>query len=120
MQILLNTDQHIDGRQGMADYLTSVVKETLGHYGERITRVEAYFSDANSAAKTGSNHIHCTLEARPVKHEPIIAKDHAGTAHQALHGALRKLERALTSEFEKHDSRHVRPTLVDEQDESDV
>ena len=66
MQILLNTDSHTDGREAMSDHLESVVKEALGHYGERITRVEAHLTDANGAAESGPDDIQCTLEARPV------------------------------------------------------
>jgi len=105
MQVILNTDPHIDGRQGMSDYLTALANETLGHYGERITRVEAHVSDANGAAKAGTNNIHCTLEARPVGLDPVVVKERAGTAHQAIHAAVRKLERALGSAFDKHDPR---------------
>lgn len=114
MQILLNTDPHIDGRQAMSDHLESVVKEALGHYGERITRIEAHLTDANGATKSGPDDIHCTLEARPVGLEPVVVKERAGTAHQAIQGALRKLERALAGAFEKHDPRHpsrsIKPT----------
>jgi hypothetical protein len=107
MQVLLNTDPHIDGRQGMSDYLASLVTEALGHYGERITRVEAHVSDANGAAKAGTDDIHCTMEAWPVGLDPVVVKERAGTAHQAIHGAVRKLERALGSAFDKHDPRHA-------------
>jgi ribosome-associated translation inhibitor RaiA len=107
MQVLLNTDPHIDGRQAMHDYLESIVKEALDHYGERITRVEAHVTDANSVTKAGVDDIHCTLEARPIGHQPVIVKDRAGTAHQAIHGALRKLERALAGVFEKQDLRRA-------------
>ena len=107
MQVLLNTDPHMDGRQSMAEYLQTVVTEALGHYGERITRVEAHVSDVNGLAKAGSDDIHCTLEARPVGHEPVVVKERAATAHQAIHGAVRKLERALGSAFDKHDPRHA-------------
>ena len=105
MQVLLNTDPHTDGRQAMAEYLESVVTAALGHYGERITRVEAHLSDANSPAKTNTDEIHCTLEARLVGLDPVIVKERAGTAHQAIHGAVGKLERALSSALGKHDSR---------------
>ncbi|MEO7337918.1 MAG: HPF/RaiA family ribosome-associated protein [Caldimonas sp.] len=107
MQILLNTDTHVDGRQAMSDYLTSVVTDALGHYGERITRVEAHVSDANGPAKGATDDIHCTLEARPVGLDPVIVKERAGSAHQALHGAVRKLERALDGVFAKHDPRRA-------------
>jgi len=106
MQVLLNTDPHIDGRQAMSDYLDSVVAAALRHYGERIIRVDAHVSDANSAAKANTDDIHCTLEARLIGMDPIVVKERAGTAHQAIHGAVRKLERALGSALGKHDPRH--------------
>ena len=106
MQILLNTDTHVDGRQGMSDYLESVLTEALGNFGERITRVEAHVTDVDGATKTRPGDIHCTLEARPGGHEPVVVKDRADTAHQAIHGASRKLERALSALFEKQDVRH--------------
>jgi ribosome-associated translation inhibitor RaiA len=105
MQVLLNTDPHIDGRQSMADYLETTVKEAIGHYRERITRVEAHLSDANSPAKANTDEIHCTLEARLVGLEPVVVTDKAATAHQAIHGAIGKLERAIGSAIGKHDSR---------------
>jgi ribosome-associated translation inhibitor RaiA len=107
MQVLLNTDPHVDGRHAMSEYLESVVSEALGHYGERITRVEAHVSDANGPTKAGTDDIHCTLEARPVGLDPVVVKERAGSAHQAIHGAVRKLQRALGSAFEKHDPRHA-------------
>jgi ribosome-associated translation inhibitor RaiA len=105
MQILLNTDTHIDGRQAMSDHLETVVNEALGHYGERLTRVEAHVADVNSANKAGPNDIQCTLEARPKGRDPIVVKDRAGSAHQAIQGAVNKLVRALGSSFEKLDQR---------------
>ncbi|APW46247.1 HPF/RaiA family ribosome-associated protein [Rhodoferax antarcticus] len=105
MQILLNTDTHIDGRQAMSDHLETVVKAALGHYGERITRVEAHVTDVNSANKAGPDDIQCTLEARPNGRDPIVVKDRAGSAHQAIQGAVNKLVRAIGSTFEKLDQR---------------
>jgi ribosome-associated translation inhibitor RaiA len=116
MQVLLNTDPHTDGRQAMADYLESVVTETLGHYGEHITRVEAHLSDANSPAKTNTDEIHCTLEARLAGLDPVVVKERARTAHQAIHGAVRKLERAIAGALGKHDPRHAARPALDEQD----
>lgn len=116
MQVLLNTDPHTDGRQAMSDYLESVVTETLGHFGERITRVGAHLSDANSPAKANTDEIHCTLEARLVGLDPIVVKERARTAHQALHGAVRKLERAIGSALGRHDPRHATRPAADELD----
>jgi len=107
MQVLLNTDPHTDGRHEMAEHLESVVKDALGRFGEHITRVEAHLSDATSHAKASPDDIHCTLEARLVGLPPVIVKDHSGTAHQAIQGAVTKLKRALDTALGKHDPRRA-------------
>ncbi len=107
MQVLLNTDHHVDGRQEMAEHLNAVVKEALHRFGEHVTRVEAHLADANSHVKATPDEIHCTLEARVSGQEPVVVKDHAATAHQAITGAVGKLKRALTTAMEKHDPRRA-------------
>ena len=104
MQVLLNTDPHVDGRHQMAAHLEEVVKDALSRFAEHVTRVEAHLADANSHAKSTPDDIHCTLEARLVGMEPVVVKDHANTAHQAIHGAVGKLKRAITTAVEKHDA----------------
>jgi len=115
MQILLNTDSHFDGREPRQEHLESVVREVLGPFGERITKVEAHLTDADSTTLAGPGNIHCTLEARLVEHEPVFARHHAGTAGQAIHGALRKLSCVLASEFEKQDHRYATANHAPEQ-----
>ncbi len=105
MQVLLNTDPHVDGRHQMADYLSTVVKDALGRFGEQITRVEAHLADENSHLKANPDQIQCTMEARLVGLEPVVVKDRAGNAHQAIHGAVVKLKRAVATVLEKHDPR---------------
>ena len=106
MQVLLNTDHHTDGRHEMAEHLATVVKEALGRFGEHITRVEAHLADENGHVKTSPDEIQCTLEARLVGREPVVVKDRAGNAHQAISGAVSKLKRAVSTVLEKHDPRH--------------
>jgi len=109
MQVLLNTDPHIHGSLEMASHLETVVKDALGRFSGQITRVEAHLSDANSHAKTGPDEIHCTLEARLAGLEPVVVKDHADTAHQAIHAAVHKLKRAVISALSKQDVRRNAP-----------
>ena len=109
MQILLHADPHTDGSALMAQHLQLVVKEALERFGERVTRVEAHLSDANGPTKTSADGIHCTLEARLVGEEPVVVKDHAANAHQAIAGAVRKLKRALGTAIAKHDPSHRKP-----------
>lgn len=104
MQVLLNTDTHIDGRHRMAEYLETVVKDSLGRFGDHLTRVEAHVTDSNHV-KTHPDEIHCTLEARLSGFEPVVVKDHANNAHQAINGAVTKLKRAVATVLEKHDTK---------------
>lgn len=120
MQILLNTDTHVDGRKGMAEHLDTVVKEALHRFGEHVTRVEAHVSDAVSHAKAHPQDIFCTLEARLIGHEPVVVKDHAASAHQAIQGAVVKLKRAVATALEKHDVRRAaEPNVPAPEDEGD-
>lgn len=105
MQVLLNTDPNVDGSQPVHDHLQTVVKDALGRFAEQVTRVEAHLSDANSNAKTHADEIHCTLEARLKGRDPMVVKDHAGTAHQSISGAVGKLKRAITHLLDKHEPR---------------
>ena len=90
----------------MAEHLSTVVKDALGRFGEQITRVEAHLADENGHVKTSPDEIQCTLEARLVGREPVVVKDRAGNAHQAINGAVAKLKRAVATVLEKHDPRH--------------
>lgn len=105
MQVLLNTDPHTDGRHEMAEHLEAVVQDALGRFGEKVTRVEAHLSDANSHNKANPDEIQCTLEARLVGLDAVVVKDRAATAHQAIQGAVGKLRRAITTALAKHDPR---------------
>lgn len=114
MQVLLNTDPNVDGGRQMAAHLKQVVLGALGRFGEQVTRVEAHLSDANSQAKAGPSDIHCTLEARLRGRDPVVVKDHAGSAHQAINGALAKLERVIGSTLDKrHDPRRSEAPSAD-------
>lgn len=104
MQVLLNTDPHVDGRKAMADHLDAVVRAALGRFGDHVTRVEAHIADVNSGARVSPDQIQCTLEARLAGIDPIVVKDHAATAHQAIDGALGKLKRALAARVERLES----------------
>lgn len=105
MQVLLHTDPNTDGSPQMTDHLKAIVKEAIGHFSERVTRVEAHLSGGNSHAKTSEDDIHCTLEARLAGYENVIVKHSAGNAHQAIEGAMKKLKRAVEAQIEKHDPR---------------
>lgn len=96
MQILVNTDNHISGREDLSSYVESVVEQALDRYAHRITRIEVHIGDVNSH-KGGENDIRCMMEARVEGLRPVAVTDQAGTVDQALDGAADKLKKSLTS-----------------------
>lgn len=112
MQILLNTDFYADGREEMVEHLASVVPKVLGQFGTRIINIEACLTDADGSHPAGARDVYCTLAAQPVGLEPVVARHHAGTAQQAIHGALRKLGCNLAFTFEKHDQQFAFPVVA--------
>ena len=105
MQVLLHTDNHTPGGHAMAEHVETVVKEAMHRFGDHVTRVEAHLSDAVSQSKGSPDDFLCTLEARLTGLNPVIVKEHASNAHQAIAGAVDKLKRAVSSAIEKHDTR---------------
>lgn len=116
MQVLLNTDHHTDGGHEMADHLSVVVKDAVAQFGEHVTKVVAYIADENGSAKATPDDIQCTLEARLVGHDPVVVKDRAGSAHQAIAGAAAKLKRAVATVLAKHHARQTQQRGADPAD----
>lgn len=96
MQILLRTDNHIEGREKLANHVTATVEDALGRFEEWISRVEVHLSDENGD-KPGEADTRCVMEARLKGHEPVAVTHHASNVHQAVDGATDKLTRLLDS-----------------------
>lgn len=94
MKIQINTDNHIDGREALAEHAKATVDNTLGHLVEHITRIEVHLSDENNN-KGGSHSKRCLMEARLEGHQPIGVTDEAESIGQAIEGAAEKLKRSL-------------------------
>lgn len=95
MQVQINTDHNIDGREALAKHITSVVENALKHTSEHITRVEVHVSDENSDKKGGVNEMRCKMEARLAGRQPLAVSHDAPTVHQAVDGAADKLSRLV-------------------------
>lgn len=100
MKVILNTDNHIQGDESLAEHVDGVVENVLGRFGKQITRVEVHLSDAN-AGKAGSDDKHCVMEARVEGLQPIAAENDAETMRAAISGAAQKLKRALDNSLGK-------------------
>jgi hypothetical protein len=100
MQIQVNTDNHITGREELATQVESIVQQHLRRFSGQITRVEVHLGDTNSH-KGGSNDMRCMMEARLEGRPPTAATEQAATLMQAVRGAAHKLEAALDTPLGK-------------------
>jgi len=96
MQIQVNTDNNIQGREDVVTLVHSSVEGAVGRFRDRITRIEAHLSDTNSHKSKGDD-IRCVLEARLAGLHPIAASHQAPTVELAVTEAADKLERLIDS-----------------------
>ncbi len=90
MQIQINTDHTIEGREALSAHIRAVVENTFAHLAAHVTRVEVHVADENGA-KTTANDKRCTMEARLEGRSPEAVTHHAATVHDAVSGAADKL-----------------------------
>ena len=96
MQVHLNTDDNIQNRESLAQWVESELKDKLARFRDHITRIEVHLSDVN-AARVGDNDKRCTLEARVNGRPPVAVSHDAGTEADAFRGAVDRLMRAVDS-----------------------
>ena len=97
MQIKINTDCNIEGREALAAQVSGVVESALSRTSDHITRVEVHLSDENSNKKGGNDNMRCVMEARLEGRRPIAVTREAATLDQAVDGAADKLSRMIES-----------------------
>ena len=102
MQIQVNTDNFIHGDERVIEVAEMAVTHDLGHFEDKLTRVEVHLKDQN-ADKHGPQHIRCTMEARPRGLSPMSAHHDAADIQAALKGAAHKLRQRLNADFAKRD-----------------
>ncbi len=100
MQIQVNTDNTIAGREDVVRFVESVVKSKLGNIAGPITRIEVHLKDEN-AAKHGPDDKRCMVEARIQSRQPVTATHAADTLQSAVTGAVDKLRNVLDRELGK-------------------
>lgn len=91
MQVKIQTDNHIEGGEGLVNWATGAVTEALQRYSGSISRIEVHFSDENGGKKTSPENKLCMIEARLEGHQPLAVKHHAASLNQALDGAAEKM-----------------------------
>lgn len=108
MQIQVETDTPIERHKELSDYVTSVVRNAVGHHADHLTHVEAHLGDANSADKSGDKDMRCMLEARVAGVKNVAVTHQAPNMHLAIDGAADKLRHALESSLGKLQDRQRR------------
>ena len=103
MQVQVNTDDNIEGRDALTAQVEADVRDGLSRFADQITRVEVHLSDEN-AAKGGSDDKRCLLEVRPTGQQPVAVTHQSGTLHEASAGAVQKMQRKLQSAFGRRDN----------------
>ncbi|MFT5354994.1 MAG: ribosome-associated translation inhibitor RaiA [Polyangiales bacterium] len=96
MQIQINTDKNVEGREDLMTEVDARVRRSLSHYSSHVTRVEVHLSDENGD-KSGQHDKRCMMEARFEGRRPTAVTCEAATMPQAVAGAADKLKSSLTS-----------------------
>ena len=104
MQMLVSTDNNIEGREELGRQVEAAVEAALSRFSDQITRVEAHLSDESAGRPTGSDK-RCMLEARVGGRAPVAVTNYADTLEEAFRGAADKLRRVLESESGRLDDR---------------
>jgi ribosome-associated translation inhibitor RaiA len=115
MQVLVRTDNNIEGTAELTQQITTVVESAVARFGDRITRVEAYLSDQNSDKKDADDDKRCVLEARVAGIQPISVRESGATVEQAVDAAAEKLVHVLDRTLGKLDDPKGRTSFAGDQ-----
>lgn len=100
MQIQINTDKNIEGREALAEEVKAIVETALSRVNEQVTRIEVHLSNGDAASR-GLVEMRCMMEARLEGRQPVAVTDQATTVMEAVSGAASKLARLLESTLAK-------------------
>lgn len=112
MQIQVNTDDSVEGRDALVSQVEVAVEAALERFGDQLTRVEVHLSDVNSG-RGGSEDKRCMMEARPAGQQPVAVTHHGATLEEAYEGAAGKLENLLQSRFGRQQNVKGAPSIRD-------
>jgi len=110
MQVQVNTDDHIQGGESLAQWVQDEVASRLARFKENITRLEVFLTDLDSS-KSGVNDKRCRLEARVVGRQPVTVTADADKMAGAFIAAIDKLARALDADLGRVKDRNGRDTI---------
>ena len=110
MQVQVNTDDHIQGGEALAQWVRDEVSSRLTRFKDHLTRLEVFLTDVDGA-KSGVNDKRCRLEARVASRQPVTVTAEADKMAAAFIAAVDKLARALDTDLGRSKDRHGRDTI---------
>lgn len=110
MQVQVNTDDHIEGGESLAQWITDESKSRLSRFQDHVTRLEVFLSDVD-AGKSGANDKRCRIEARVTGRQPVTVTGDADKMGNAFIASVDKLVRALDTDLGRLKDRHGRDTI---------
>lgn len=115
MQVQVNTDDHIQGGESLAQWIQVEADARLSRFNESITRLEVFLTDLDGD-KSGMNDKRCRLEARVVSRQPVTVTADADKMPVAFIAAVEKLARALDTDLGRVKDRNGRDTIRNAQE----
>jgi ribosome-associated translation inhibitor RaiA len=110
MQIQVNTDDHVQGGEGLAQWVRDEATSRLARFKDYVTRLEVFLTDVDGG-KSGVNDKRCRLEARLAGRQPVTVTAEADKMAGAFIGAVDKLASALGTDLGRAKDRHGRDTI---------
>jgi hypothetical protein len=114
MQVLVTTDNNVQGSQALIARVTAEVEGALRRFGTQVTRVAVHLGDSNSHKK-GDDDKRCVMEARLAGLDPVAASHRAATLDEAISGATDVLQQTLERTLERLVDKKRRASHGDEQ-----
>ena len=100
MQVQINSDNTISMHSKVSDSIGAYIVNVLGRFEPYLTRVEVYFADeANKNGLDGPRDKRCTLQARPRRHQTLVASAQSTDIDAAFARAATKLHSLLESTY---------------------
>lgn len=103
MHIQINPGADMEISEALKGHVHKSLEKVEKRFGERITRIEAFFKDVNGPK--GGVDKQCVFEARLRGHEPEAATALEADAYDAVKAAADRLERVLERRIGKLDDR---------------
>lgn len=110
MQVQVHTDDHIQGGESLAQWITEESRSRLSRFQDQVTRLEVFLTDVD-AGKSGANDKRCRIEARVTGRQPITVTNEADKMANAFIGAADKLARAIDADLGRVKDRNGRATI---------